>query len=722
MAAFAMSTPNLTIPAKELGDWRIIQDIPTGPEHTASTPVSEGGSDSDLKGPLGGRTREHSEPIDEHTRQASRAEALAKLTTPTPTAADIFRELDAFPFPVVGAAPDAADITTAVRVALRTERAVSLSLPRPLSGPAGKPVPPPLVRANTVDAQPNPIPLDIDLRGRLVRARNAPMVSSSPGLTISTTSSASPGLSSLGWPESRGSRESCASTASTSDESFPLRQAGVLYAVEGKGAAESAIDVPAVVEEDVATFAGPRLRPRTALKRRSTQKAKRALPVSDRMPDDAPEGSLELPSLQDRRVARTQPPRPCRLALMERSFSSGLVLEPTLAERDQVSVPSCGADVAVAATAAPERAQPTVEPVPARPPGQQRCFSDPVLEGLPPRMDDGVRAFTPARSRHESYGVAGAGNPPVERYHDPVRRWSATPAVRTKLVVRELGKPPVTYQLGECIGRGQFGSVYRALNLNTGQVVAVKRIALEGRTKGEINELSNEVMLLQKLSHPAVVKYEGVVRTEHYLNIVLEYVENGSLQQTLRQFGQLPEGLVAAYVAKILEGLSYLHTQGVVHCDLKAANVLSTKNGNVKLSDFGVSLNIHAIKTTRGLATAANNVTGTPNWMAPEVISMEGATPASDIWSLAATVCELISGHPPYHDLVAMSAMFRIVEDEMPPLPESASRGLQAFLRRCFDKDPKRRPTAQALFSDPWLLAHSRYTQQVRTPLHARKQ
>lgn len=77
-------------------------------------------------------------------------------------------------------------------------------------------------------------------------------------------------------------------------------------------------------------------------------------------------------------------------------------------------------------------------------------------------------------------------------------------------------------QLGECIGRGQFGSVFRALNLNTGQVVAVKRIALEGRTKNEINDLSNEVMFLQRLSHPTVVKYEGVVRTEHYLNIILE--------------------------------------------------------------------------------------------------------------------------------------------------------------------------------------------------------
>jgi len=78
-------------------------------------------------------------------------------------------------------------------------------------------------------------------------------------------------------------------------------------------------------------------------------------------------------------------------------------------------------------------------------------------------------------------------------------------------------------QLGECIGKGQFGTVYRALNLNTGQVVAVKRIQLEGKTEAEIEQLSNEVSLLQRLNHPAIVRYQGLLRSENYLNIVLEY-------------------------------------------------------------------------------------------------------------------------------------------------------------------------------------------------------
>jgi serine/threonine protein kinase len=107
-----------------------------------------------------------------------------------------------------------------------------------------------------------------------------------------------------------------------------------------------------------------------------------------------------------------------------------------------------------------------------------------------------------------------------------------------------------------------------------------------------------------------VVKYEGLVRTEHAINIVLEYVENGSLQHTLAAFGILPEPLVASYVVKILEGLVYLHSVHVIHRDLKAANILTTKNGNIKLSDFGVSLQLNAVYNTIENADA----TGTPNW------------------------------------------------------------------------------------------------------------
>ncbi|WVQ71059.1 hypothetical protein IAR50_000584 [Cryptococcus sp. DSM 104548] len=292
------------------------------------------------------------------------------------------------------------------------------------------------------------------------------------------------------------------------------------------------------------------------------------------------------------------------------------------------------------------------------------------------------------------------------------------------LEFHEEGQPVVRYQLGNCIGRGQFGSVYRSLNLGTGQMSAIKRIRLFGMPENEVKDVMREVELLRRLSHPSIVKYEGMSRDEQYLNIVLEFVENGSLGQTLKAFGTFNEQLVSSYVAKILEGLNYLHSQGVVHCDLKSANILSTKTGNIKLSDFGVSLNMKALENIKQEAKTAgkagarhtSEVAGTPNWMAPEVISLAGASFSSDIWSLGCTVIELLTGKPPYGDIHnSMTVLFRIVEDEMPPLPSGISEDLADFLRLCFTKDPDIRPSAAVLFEHRWLTSLNSHLTALRS-------
>lgn len=118
-------------------------------------------------------------------------------------------------------------------------------------------------------------------------------------------------------------------------------------------------------------------------------------------------------------------------------------------------------------------------------------------------------------------------------------------------------------------------------------------------------------------------------------------------------------------MSQVLHGLLYLHEQGVIHRDIKGANILTTKEGLVKLADFGVA------SRTTGLSESS--VVGTPYWMAPEVIELSGATTASDIWSLGCTVIELLEGKPPYHNLQPMPALFRIVNDDHPPLPQGAS-------------------------------------------------
>ncbi|KAH8693148.1 serine-threonine kinase SepH [Talaromyces proteolyticus] len=252
------------------------------------------------------------------------------------------------------------------------------------------------------------------------------------------------------------------------------------------------------------------------------------------------------------------------------------------------------------------------------------------------------------------------------------------------------------FQLGDCLGKGAFGSVYRALNWNTGETVAVKQVRLVDLPKSELRVIMLEIDLLKALDHPNIVKYHGFVKTPDTLNIILEYCENGSLHTISKNFGRFPENLVALYMSQVLQGLLYLHDQGVIHRDIKGANILTTKQGLVKLADFGVA------SRTTGLHESS--VVGTPYWMAPEVIELSGATTASDIWSLGCTVIELLDGKPPYHKLQPMPALFRIVNDDHPPLPQGASPAVKDFLMQCFQKDPNLRVSARKLLKHPWIV------------------
>ncbi|KAI0060355.1 hypothetical protein BV25DRAFT_1917717 [Artomyces pyxidatus] len=256
------------------------------------------------------------------------------------------------------------------------------------------------------------------------------------------------------------------------------------------------------------------------------------------------------------------------------------------------------------------------------------------------------------------------------------------------------------YQLGDSLGKGAFGQVYRALNWATGETVAVKEIQLSNIPKGEIGQIMSEIDLLKNLNHPNIVKYKGFVKTREYLYIILEFCENGSLHNICKRFGKFPENLVAVYISQVLEGLVYLHDQGVIHRDIKGANILTTKDGAVKLADFGVASN-----TTAAGAASDDAVVGSPYWMAPEVIEQFGATTASDIWSVGCTVIELLEGRPPYHFLKPMPALYRIVQDDCPPIPEGASPIVKDFLYHCFQKDCNLRISAKKLLRHPWMLS-----------------
>jgi hypothetical protein len=261
---------------------------------------------------------------------------------------------------------------------------------------------------------------------------------------------------------------------------------------------------------------------------------------------------------------------------------------------------------------------------------------------------------------------------------------------------------------GEMVGSGAFGRVYRCLSNQTGELIAVKQVALSKdeaasrKVSEHVRALEVEVDLLKTLRHENIVQYLGVERTADAVNILLEYVPGGSIANLLHRFGPLKENVVQIYTRQILQGLHYLHAKGIMHRDIKGANILLDNKGTIKLADFGASKHVEDLAT---IANGANSVRGTPYWMAPEVIKGEFHGRPADIWSLGCTVIEMATGKPPWCNYAApVSAMFQIASAQAPPpFPEALSRDAHDFLARCFNRTPNQRPTAAMLLEHPFI-------------------
>lgn len=251
--------------------------------------------------------------------------------------------------------------------------------------------------------------------------------------------------------------------------------------------------------------------------------------------------------------------------------------------------------------------------------------------------------------------------------------------------------------IGRELGKGGFGVVYEGCDSETGSTVAIKQVYIKSVPKDELASIKMEIELLKKLTHENIVRYIDSIEQDGTLNIVLEYIEGGSLQDKVNQLGVLHEKLCNKYVVQVLQGLQYLHRQGVIHRDIKGANLLILKDGTVKLADFGVSISVDNTEDE------GDCVVGTPYWMAPEIIKMEGVTAKCDIWSVGCVVIELLTSKPPYFELAPMAALFRIVQDSGgPPLPSGISRVLRDFLGFCFKPTAGERWSAEKLLNHPW--------------------
>eukprot|EP01132_Coremiostelium_polycephalum_P003594 gene3594-4476_t len=261
--------------------------------------------------------------------------------------------------------------------------------------------------------------------------------------------------------------------------------------------------------------------------------------------------------------------------------------------------------------------------------------------------------------------------------------------------------PNELFDLIEEIAEGSFGTVYKGKHLPSGNIMAVKIIALD--EDETFDDLVVEIDILNRCNHNNVVKYYGSWVKGDELFIAMECCGGGSITEIYQELSvPLTESQIAYVCRETLKGLEYLHNNCVIHRDLKGANILLTDGGEVKLADFGVS----------GLLdkqSKRNTFIGTPYWMAPEVIeNRSNPVPydtKADIWSLGITLIEMAEAEPPLSEIHPMKVLFQIPYRDPPKLKnqENYSKDFINFISSCLHKDPNQRKTASELLKHPFV-------------------
>ncbi|KAF2639854.1 MAP kinase [Massarina eburnea CBS 473.64] len=275
----------------------------------------------------------------------------------------------------------------------------------------------------------------------------------------------------------------------------------------------------------------------------------------------------------------------------------------------------------------------------------------------------------------------------------------------------------IRWQQGQFVGGGTFGSVYAAMNLDSGHLMAVKEIRLQDPQliPTIVAQIRDEMGVLQVLDHPNIVSYYGIEPHRDKVYIFMEYCSSGSLAGLLEHGRIEDETVIQVYALQMLEGLAYLHDSGVVHRDVKPENILLDQHGVIKFVDFGAAKVIARQGRTLAAEHAATkqgrqgSMTGTPMYMSPEVIrgGNLGRHGAVDIWSLGCVILEMATGRRPWANMDnEWAIMYHIAQGDPPQLPsrdQISDQGID-LLKRCFERDPTTRASAVELLQHDWIM------------------
>ncbi|KAI0302168.1 hypothetical protein BC826DRAFT_966178 [Russula brevipes] len=273
---------------------------------------------------------------------------------------------------------------------------------------------------------------------------------------------------------------------------------------------------------------------------------------------------------------------------------------------------------------------------------------------------------------------------------------------------RAIASGGIKWIKGALIGAGSFGKVYLGMDATNGLLMAVKQVEVPSTASDErkismTDALEREIELLKDLQHANIVQYLYSSSDDEFFNIFLEYVPGGSVAALLRNYGAFEEPLVRNFVRQILEGLHYVHERGIVHRDIKGANVLVDNKGGIKISDFGISKKLED-NLMPGNRLHRPSLQGSVYWMAPEVVKQVAYTKKADIWSVGCLIVEMLTGEHPWAQLNQMQAIFKIGSfSAKPPIPSDISTDAQNFLDLCFELDHEVRPSAGDLLVHSWL-------------------